>query len=87
MNKVIVSSPVGALCEYSESGASENIRQTCGSYADYITSLSRTCQPGQPGRLVWTPDDTTPDLVYYQVCRMDFLTMYTYTHILKGVVV
>ena len=67
MTLYIPPSPVGALCEFSETGASETIRQTCGSYTDYIASLNRTCRSGQPGRLVWTPNDATPDLVYYQV--------------------
>ena len=32
-----------------------------------MSSLNFTCQPGTPGRLIWTPNDTTPDVVYYQV--------------------
>ena len=43
------------------------VRQTCNTYDAYMTSLNFTCQPGQPGRLVWTPNDSTPDVVYYQV--------------------
>ena len=59
---------VGPLCELSETGESESIRQTCKSYEEYISSLNSTCQAGEPGRLIWTPDDDTPNLVYYQVC-------------------
>ena len=58
---------VGPLCELSDTAQSEGIRQSCGSYDDYISNLSSTCQGGDPGELVWTPDDSTPDLVYYQV--------------------
>ena len=60
-------SSVGPLCEKSETGASESIRQRCESYDDYINSLTSACQTGEPGKLIWTPDDSTPDLVYYQV--------------------
>ena len=58
---------VGPLCEMSETEESESIRQRCEPYDAYISSLNSTCQPGQPGELIWTPDDNTPDLVYYQV--------------------
>ena len=58
---------VGPLCEYTENSGSELIRQVCNNYDAYMSSLNFTCQPGQPGRLVWTPNDSTPDVVYYQV--------------------
>ena len=59
---------VGPLCEYTENGMSETIRQTCDSYKDYLNSLTLSCpQQGEPGKLVWKPDDKTPDVVYYQV--------------------
>ena len=58
---------VGPLCEFSDTSQSEGIRQSCGPYDDYISNLSYMCQEGDPGELIWTPDDNTPDLVYYQV--------------------
>ena len=63
---------VGALCEYSETMTSELVRQSCGPYNEYIGSLDFTCLNGTHGKLIWTPDENTPDLVYYQVgdCRM-----------------
>ena len=61
---------VGPLCEYTENSGSEVIRQTCNTYDVYMSSLNFTCQPGQPGRLVWTPNDSTPDVVYYQVLNI-----------------
>lgn len=60
---------VGALCEYTETGTSETIRQTCRPYNDYFSSLDFTCQRGEPARVVWTPNHNTPDVVYYQVIR------------------
>ena len=50
--------------------ASELIRQSCGPYNDYISSLELTCMNGTHGKLVWTPDENTPDIVYYQVSYM-----------------
>ena len=55
-----------SLCEFSETGASEVLRQTCNSYDGYISSLNFTCQPGEPGRLVWIPDGNTLDVVCYR---------------------
>ena len=46
---------------------SETLRQTCKSYGDYFGSLEFICNQGEPAKLVWTPDNGTPDLVYYQV--------------------
>ena len=53
---------------------SETMRQTCDAgLTQYVNSLalsaSTLCRSnsGQPGRLVWTPDENTPDVVYYQV--------------------
>ena len=61
---------VGPLCEYTENSGSEVIRQTCNTYDVYMSSLNFTCQPGQPGRLVWTPNDSTPDVMHYQVLNI-----------------
>ncbi len=58
---------VGRLCQTKETTASFRILERCGSFNEFKTSLSKTCQNGQPGVLRWTPDKSTPDLVYYQV--------------------
>ena len=39
-------------------------------FQDYFATLERSCDSTgepQPGVLVWTPDENTPDIVYYQV--------------------
>lgn len=63
---------VGPLCQMEESEQSFIIRSNCLDLVTYTNSLvsSSQCTSGQPGRVVWTPDDNTPDLVYYQV-KMD----------------
>ena len=50
-----------------ETATSGVIRQTCDTYENYISSLNLMCINGTPGTLVWTPDENTPDIVYYQV--------------------
>ena len=34
---------------------------------EFSERLARTCVEGEAGTLVWKPDETTPNLVYYQV--------------------
>ena len=51
-----------------ESEAATRVRTTCGSLEEYQDELTMTCGSTSPGKLVWTPDDDTPDVVYYQVC-------------------
>ena len=58
---------VGALCEYTETTSSEALRQSCDSFDAYRNSLAFSCRNGTRGTLVWTPDENTPNLVYYQV--------------------
>lgn len=65
---------VGPLCQIRETAASENIRQRCSALPQYIATLREVpgtlCNPGQPGTLVWVPDENTPDTVYYQVIHV-----------------
>ena len=60
---------VGPLCQLTETGDSEILRQQCNDFQAYVDSLVPTgsCNSSQAGRLVWTPDGDTPDTVYYQV--------------------
>ena len=39
-------------------------------FQDYVATLNLTCagtRISDAGILVWTPDENTPDIVYYQV--------------------
>ena len=60
---------VGPYCEYKESGESVSARENCRSFDQYLGSLlKQPCRSDDPpGVFTWTPDDTTPDTVYYQV--------------------
>jgi len=60
---------VGQLCQLMETGSSSNIRQSCSPLQSYLTSLSSSCNSGDPGTLIWTPDESTPNTVYYQVLQ------------------
>ncbi len=58
----------GRWCNYEETDESSRLRQECSTtLRNYTDSLSLSCDPGRGGVLTWTPDDNTPDLVYYQV--------------------
>ncbi len=58
----------GRWCNYEETDESNRLRQECSTtLRNYTDSLSLSCDPGRGGVLTWTPDDNTPDLVYYQV--------------------
>jgi hypothetical protein len=62
---------VGDLCIYEEGdiGASGAILESCSmDFGDYFGSLvqKEPCDGKNPGTLQWTPDDSTPDLLYYQ---------------------
>lgn len=60
---------VGRLCEYFEPEEASTILDTCGTFADYlsvVTGVDPQCDTGEPGMLVWTPDEDTPDEVFYQ---------------------
>ena len=59
---------VGRLCELRETAAATNTREGCGDLEDYLRQLETECEEdGSPGVFTWTPDDSTPDIVYYQV--------------------
>ena len=59
----------GSLCEWRSSGSHKpDDFSTFVQYRD--AALQRVCDPPeQSATMTWTPDDNTPDLVYYQVCR------------------
>ncbi len=58
---------VGRLCMLTESEEAIQVRERCGNLDDYLGNLNTSCREGQPGSIVWTPDENTPSLVYYQV--------------------
>ena len=60
---------VGPLCQWVETDSAVYTRESCNTLEAYINTLMTTgsCEFTQPGRLVWTPNEDTPDIVYYQV--------------------
>ncbi len=70
---------VGPYCEIKESGGAINALENCGSFNEYLAGLNKeACKSGDsPGVFSWTPDETTPDIVYYQVCAfVDLVCVY-----------
>ena len=57
---------VGTFCEYIEPAGQD--AESFTSFDDYASTLTLDCPESRSsGKLSWTPDDTTPDVVYYQV--------------------
>ena len=68
----ILSPAVGPLCAYTSTAASQQVLEDCRSnLTDYETNLvppAAGCGQGTlTNTFTWTPDEDTPDLVYYQV--------------------
>ncbi|XP_055930349.1 uncharacterized protein LOC129960762 [Argiope bruennichi] len=55
----------GRLCLWSVSDQDPEHSVTT-SFADSISALMLSCEPGNYAKLVWTPDADTPNTVYYQ---------------------
>lgn len=70
---------VGTFCSFNEGNTSPTIRQQCGTIQQYLGSLGKTCDQNPPtaGEIVFSPDDTTPDVVYYQVWKSETFNAYT----------
>ncbi|XP_065916173.1 protein Skeletor, isoforms B/C-like [Dysidea avara] len=59
----------GRHCQHVETSSSGNVATSCSSsLEDYLNTLTVSCEgdESEAAILTWTPDDNTPDLVYYQ---------------------
>jgi len=67
---------VGPYCFYDQTSTAIGILDSCGSEQEYFSALVKTqCAPDvTPGRFTWTPDETTPNELYYQVRDIQALT-------------
>lgn len=64
---------MGPLCELQSNGAATDVLSNCNSvlsaYEAALTAPDPSCGADtSTNSFTWTPDDSTPDLVYYQVC-------------------
>ena len=60
----------GRYCSHEETAGSESVAMDCDStLQDYLDTLSVSCVGAESDTaiLTWTPDENTPDVVYYQV--------------------
>lgn len=62
----------GRYCEYKHKTI--DFAESVHSVEEYKTTLFLDCEDGNFATFTWTPDDKTPDTVYYQV--MSFLFLY-----------
>ena len=56
---------VGRYCEYRNIDSDRSSEFT--SFEEYLVTLRLECDEGEGGTFTWTPDEDTPDMVYYQV--------------------
>ena len=74
--------PVGTFCEYKPDLETSfpTLHNCTKGFSDYFNTLNYTCASDSPtaGVLQWTPDDSTPNIVYYQVSTM-------FTHYINSV--
>ena len=60
----------GRHCEHIETDRSAAVAENCDSnLQEYLDTLTVSCRgnESEAAILTWTPDDDTPDVVYYQV--------------------
>lgn len=62
----LVPSGVGRLCSWTPDPAAPPADEY-PSFGAYQRALTLVCEEGTPGAISWTPDESTPDTVYYQV--------------------
>lgn len=56
---------VGRYCEYQNRDSDRS--NEFDTFDGYMSTLELVCNEGTPGSFTWTPDENTPDMVYYQV--------------------
>lgn len=56
---------IGRLCHWTHTGDTD--ADDFDSFGAYQRTLQLKCDVGDPGIVTWTPDRSTPDVVYYQV--------------------
>ena len=56
---------VGRYCEYNNIDTDRS--REFETFDAYLPTLVLECDDGGPGMFTWTPDENTPDTVYYQV--------------------
>ncbi|XP_035666294.1 protein Skeletor, isoforms B/C-like [Branchiostoma floridae] len=61
----------GRYCEYNNPNGDAS--ETSETFAEYARTLQVDCRPGQSAQFTWTPDDNTPDLVYYHCFTHQYL--------------
>ncbi len=65
MSWFLSSGVVGRYCEYQNKDSDRS--NEFDTFDDYKSTLELVCQEGSPGSFTWTPDEYTPDVLYYQV--------------------
>lgn len=64
----VIPTGVGRLCNWVPD-QNQPEADEFASFGAYQRTLTLECDHGEPGIVEWTPDENTPDTVYYQVIR------------------
>lgn len=64
-NGNVIPTGTGRLCNW-EADLDGPPSDAYPSFGAYQRSLTLKCDQGEPGIVTWTPDENTPDTVYYQ---------------------
>lgn len=70
-NGEVVPTGIGRLCNWTPD-QEQPPADEFASFGAYQRTLTLVCDHGDPAVVRWTPDDQTPDTVYYQVMIKGF---------------
>ena len=81
----------GRFCSHVETALSASVAMECNStLQEYLNTLNVRCEgdESEAAILTWTPDENTPDVVYYQVSNVYMMLIanvqcshYAYSHV------
>lgn len=70
---------IGRLCNWTPNQDGPDA-DTYSSFGEYQRTLTLQCERGEPGFISWTPDDKTPDEVYYHCFTHRYLGWKIHVH-------
>ncbi|XP_014221309.1 protein Skeletor, isoforms B/C [Trichogramma pretiosum] len=70
---------VGRLCQWTPD-QNQPLADAFNSFGAYQRTLTLVCDSGEPGFVTWTPDENTPDTVYYHCYTHRYLGWKIHVH-------
>ncbi|XP_023290274.1 protein Skeletor, isoforms B/C [Orussus abietinus] len=75
----VIPTGAGRFCNWMPD-QSQPLADEFASFGAYQRTLTLECEPGEPGIVEWTPDNDTPDTVYYQCFTHRYLGWKIHVH-------